>query len=177
MKIIVTLLFTFCIAFNGIAQEHDDHEKQEEEKFEHHCKFEERSLILGIGGAYSTSIDQLGLNLRMYYNINEHFCFGPEYSYFRNDEHEIVDFDFVGYYIFETHLVGIYPLFGGNYTVETTFLEDIDEENEIEEEFGVIYGLGIHPNVKGFTFFAEYSRIDLGIDDQFITAGVMYMFR
>ena len=74
MKIIVTLLFTFCIAFNGIAQEHDDHEKHEEEKFEHHCKFEERSLILGIGGAYSTSIDQLGLNLRMYYNINEHFC-------------------------------------------------------------------------------------------------------
>ena len=166
MKFIAILILALSLAIPCFGQEH-----HQEEEFEHHCEFEEGSLTLAIGAPYSFEIESVGVNFRMYYNIGEKICFGPEYSYFRNEEYEIVDFDFIVHYIFETHLVGIYPLFGGNYTVE---VDRIDEETE--EAFGVVYGAGIHRNFSNWTIFAEYSRIELGIDDQFVTVGIMHMF-
>jgi len=135
---------------NSIAQEHL------EENFEHHCKFEERSLTLGIGLPYSSEVNSIGFNLRMYYNLGEKICFGPEYSYFKTGDYEVVDFDLVG-----------------NYTVET----DLHSPEEIEESFAVIFGFGAHRNFKSVTIFAEYSRVELGIDDQFVTTGIMFNFR
>ena len=170
MKIIGLLAFALCISLSSFAQ----HGEEVEEDFEHHCKFEERSIIIGLALPYSTGVNTLGVNFRMYYNINEHICFGPEYSYFKNEEYEIVDFDFIVHYIFETPVIGIYPLLGANYTVE----EDLEPaEPEIENGLGVVYGAGIHRNVSNFTFFAEYSRVDFGVDDQFFTAGIMYVFK
>ena len=110
----------------------------------------------------------------MYYNIGEQICFGPEYSYFRNDEYEIVDFNFLGHYIFETKLVGIYPLFGANYTAETDRTGLVEET---EESFGLVFGAGVHRNFKKVVVFAEYSRVELGIDDQFLTVGLMYFLK
>ena len=80
----------------------------------------------------------------MYYNMDEKFCFGPEYGFFKIDEVEIIDFDFVGHYIFETNWVGIYPLAGANYTVETEF-KDIQE---VKSALGIVFGLGVHRNFK-----------------------------
>ena len=145
--------------------------KEESEEFEHHTHFDEHSLTLGLGLPYSNAINSVGFNFRMYFNLEEHICFGPEYSYFKTDEYEIVDFDLIGHYIFETPVVGIYSLIGGNYTVET----DLSElEEETEEGFGLIYGIGIHRNVKDFTFFAEYTRVEFGLDDQLISTGIMF---
>ena len=173
LKIIGILILSCMFSISCFAQHVSKEHESEEEDFEHHSNFEESSLTIGIGVPYSTAINQIGINLRMYFNIGEHICFGPEYSYFRNDEYEIVDFDLIGHYIFETPIVGIYPLFGVNYTVETDRVFD----DEVEEEFGLIYGLGVHRNVAGVTFFAEYSRVEFGIDDQFVTGGVMYTFK
>jgi hypothetical protein len=104
--------------------------------------------------------------------VEEKICFGPEYSFFQGDDLQIVDFDFVGHYIFETSWVGIYPLLGANYTIEQEGKEHI----ETRQGFGVVFGLGVHRNFSRFTIFAEYSRIEWGITDQFITAGIMYNF-
>lgn len=71
----------------------------QEEKFEHHCFFEHKSLTVGVAAPYSVDLNTVGLNLRMYHNINEHICFGPEFSIFKRGEVEIVDFDFVMYNI------------------------------------------------------------------------------
>ena len=160
-------IITFClISASTFAQE------EIEEELNHHCLYEEKSLTVGIGGIYSLDIDLLGINGRMYYNLGESFCFGPEYAYFKSDDYEIADLDFVAHYIFETPLVGIYPLVGVNYTVET----DLEHEETIDK-LGLIFGAGIHRNFKNYTFFVEYSRVELGIDDQFVTSGIMYNFR
>ena len=168
MKIITFLIITLSISLNSFAQE------KSEEKNDHHCLLEENSLTVGIGLPYSIEVNSVGANIRMYHNIGEHICFGPEFSYFKKDDTEVIDFDFVGHYIFETELVGIYPLFGGNYTVEK---ETEFQTEEIEESFGVVFGGGIHRSFKNITVFAEYSRVELGIDDQFITTGIMYTFK
>ena len=166
MKTIGTIIIALCLSIASFAQE------ESEENFEHHCNFEESSLTLGVGAPYSNEINSLGFNLRMYYNLDEHICFGPEYSYFKNEEYEIVDFDLIGHYIFETKIVGIYPFTGVNYTVETDLIDE-----EIEEFFGAIFGIGIHRNFKGLTIFAEYSRVQFGIDDQFFTGGLLISIR
>jgi len=172
LKIIGMLLFICCATISGIAQEGIE-EDGKEEVFEHHCHFEERSLTVGLGAPYSIEIESVGVNLRMYYNIGEKICFGPEYSYFKNDAFEIVDFDFIGHYIFETKFAGIYPLLGVNYTVET----ERELIEEVKESAGAVYGIGMHRNFSDITFFVEYSRVESGIDDQFITGGIMYSLR
>lgn len=122
---------------------------QEEEDFEHHSLFKHQSLTVGIAAPYSFALNSTGINVRIYHNINENICFGPEVSYFKNGEFELVDFDFIVHNIFEMPLVGIYPLLGVNYTVEK---ETHLEETETLAKAGMIYGLGMHRNIKSFTF-------------------------
>ncbi len=162
----LTIIICCTINFAAFAQEEND------EELNHHCLYEEKSLTVGIGGIYSLDVDLLGINGRMYYNLGESICFGPEYAYFKSEEYEIADLDFVVHYIFETPWVGIYPVVGVNYTVES----DLEHE-ETMDRLGVIFGAGVHRNFKNCTFFMEYSRVELGIDDQFVTGGVMYNFR
>lgn len=154
-------------AFNCIAQD------ELETEFEHHCNFEERSITVGLGVPFAFETAAPGINLRVYFNIAEKICFGPEYSYFKNEDIEIVDFDFIGHYIFETKWVGIYPLVGANYTVETEY----HSEELVTASLGLVMGAGVHRNFKYITVFVEYSRIELGINDQFIAGGLMYNFQ
>ncbi len=134
-----------------------------------HCHFPERSLTVGMGAPFAFHLANPGINFRMYYNMDEKICFGPEYAYFKSGTKEVIDFDFVGHYIFETRLVGIYPLIGANYTVE--------KDLETSDGFGVVFGIGIHRNFGKLTVFSEYSRVELGVEDQFVTAGMMLNFR
>jgi hypothetical protein len=160
------IIIAICILnFSAFSQE------QAEVEPSHHCLYEEKSLTIGIAGPYSFEIGMVGINARMYYNVGETICFGPEYAYFKTDEVEVVDFDFVGHYIFETPLAGIYPLAGLNYTIE----KELDH-NETLADFGIVFGAGIHRNLKKLTVFTEYSRVEFGIHDQFLTAGIMYNF-
>lgn len=168
--VLIGMLLISCFMYtDNYAQE----QHQNEEEFNHHCNLEERSLTLGLGAPYSFGIESIGINFRMYYNIGEQLCFGPEYSYFKNEEYEIIDFDFVGHYIFETKLIGIYPLFGGNYTIEN----ELKPETETEDSFGIIYGVGVHRNFNNLAFFAEYSRVEFGLEDQFVSAGILFLFK
>lgn len=162
----ILIFITFCsLSIPAISQESKEHEST------HHCLYEEKSLTIGIASPYSFELNAPGVNIRMYYNIGKTICFGPEYAYFKTEEYEIVDFDFVGHYIIETPWVGIYPLAGVNYTVESAL-----EHNETTADFGVVFGAGVHRNFKSLTVFSEYSRVELGIQDQFLTIGIMYNF-
>jgi len=170
IKYYINILFLTIASFNCIAQENSE----EKEEYDHHCHFEDRSLNVGIGLTNALNIGSPGINVRMYYNVSEKICFGPEYSYFNDGDLEVIDFDFVGHYIFETKLVGIYPLVGVNYSVEKE--EHLDEE-EIHESFGAVFGAGVHRSFKRLTVFAEYTRVEFGVNEQFITFGVMRNFR
>jgi hypothetical protein len=159
----------FCSPFSVFAQEQSD-----EHNPEHHSS-NHNSLTIGIASPYSFELETFGLNFRMYYNSGERICFGPEVAYFKNDDKEIVDFDFVLHYIFDTKWFGFYPLCGINYTVETEKQRNIENETFAEE--GIVFGAGIHKNVDNFTFFIEYSQVEFGLDDQFLTLGVFYTFK
>ncbi len=165
----IVFFLSFCVlSISAFSQE----EAEKEGEFSHHCLNEERSLTIGLAGIYSNELESIGIHGRMYYNIGESICFGPEYSFIKTEEIEIVDFDFVGHYIFETPWVGIYPLVGVNYSVE----EELEHDETIAE-VGLVFGAGIHRNFKNFTGFIEYSRVEYGIEDQFITFGLMYNFK
>lgn len=137
----------------------------------HHCLYEKNSLTIGVSSPYSFELESFGLNARMYFNIGEAICFGPEYAYFKSKEIEIVDFDFVGHYIIETPWLGIYPLAGINYTIEKELAI-----LETRTGMGLVFGAGLHRNFKSITTFIEYSRVEIGINDQFLTAGILYNF-
>ena len=83
----------------------------------------------------------------------------------------VYDFDFVVHYIFETKLVGIYPLAGVNYIVET------EEGHDAERAVGAVFGAGIHRNFNKVTFFGEYARVQSNLDDHLFTFGLMYSFK
>ena len=134
--------------------------------------FEKRPVTIGVASPYSFDLGTFGSNIRMYYNVGERLCFGPEYAFLKSDEKEVVDFDFVVHYIFETPWVGIYPVAGVNYSVEKELTEP-----ETKANLGVVFGIGMHRNIRSFTTFVEYSRVELGVEDQFFTLGLMYNFR
>ncbi len=81
---------------------------------------------LGGGTPYSFSAETPGVNLRAYYNVNERFCFGPEYTFFlprkkSSKEEEtktaIWELNLNFHYIFELHeRLGLYPILGSELT-------------------------------------------------------------
>ena len=132
----------------------------------HHCLFEENSFTIGLGATYSFQLEGMGVNSRLYYNVGEHVCFGSEFSYLKKGEESIYDISLIGHYIFETKLVGIYPVLGANYTKES-------DEHESEEAFGAVFGGGIHRNFGKLTAFTEYTHIESTLRDDFVTLGLM----
>lgn len=146
----------------------------QEETHYHQCLVEKNSFSAGLGAAHSFELEKAGINGRFYYNFHENICFGPEFTYFKTEDAEILDFDVVVHYIFETPWVGIYPVAGINYTVETIF-HDLSR-SKTEDGFGVIYGLGVHRNIKRVTFFIEYTRLNGAFNDHFLSLGAFYRF-
>jgi len=159
------IIFSFLLLLPAIS-----FSQETEEEFDHHCLVKENSFTLGLGAVYSLELESVGINSRFYYNVGEHICFGPEFSFVKSNTKQILDLDLVGHYIFETKLVGIYPLVGVNYTSEN---EDIIKE----EAFGVVFGAGLHRNVKNIGFFAEYAHVESKLADDFITLGLFYFIK
>lgn len=166
MIYIKTILFSLLLSIPLLAISQGS-----EEKFSHHCYFEENSMSIGIGLPYSPDLKMTGINGRLYYNIGEQICFGPEVSFFKNSEIKVVDLNFVGHYIFETSWFGVFPLAGANYTIEKK------TEHEKESAFGLVYGVGIHRNFRRITVAAEYTRVASELPDQFITVALLYTFK
>lgn len=171
---VILLLLISVLSFSQEEKEHEEHkegvEKENEEEFGHHALLEERSFTFGLGVPYSFVLDAPGINSRFYYNIGEQICLGPEFSYFKKDEEAIYDMNFIGHYIFETKIAGVYPLAGVNYTIETS-------EYETERAFGLVAGAGLHRSFNRIMLFAEYSHVFSELHDDFATLGVMYHFK
>lgn len=147
-----------------IAQ-NDIHEEKNYEG--HHCFNKHDSFSIGAGMPYSFHFEAPGINARGYYNVNHQICFGPEFSFIQNSEASVFDIDIVGHYIFETPLVGIYPVAGVNFTQERS-------SHERAESFGALFGGGIHRNFKRFIVFTEYTHIEGALQDDFVTLGLLY---
>jgi hypothetical protein len=160
-------LFIFSII---LFPQHLQAQEEVNDREYHHCLVEENSYTLGFGVPYSFELSAVGFNTRFYHNSGEAFCFGPEFSFFKNEEAEIWDIDFVVHYIIETPWLGIYPVAGINYTKET-------DELKSEDALGFLWGAGMHRNFKKFTLFAEYTRVESQLRDHFITTGLMYRFK
>jgi hypothetical protein len=155
----------FCFTISTtVAQGDLGNSSHSDEK--HESSLIENSVTLSIGGVYSFSLEGIGINTRAYYNIGETICFGPEFSYFRKHDEQILDFNLIGHYIIDTKFIGIYPLAGVNYTIET---DDHHKENSI----GVVFGAGIHRNLGRLTIFTEYSHVQGRISDDFLAVGLM----
>lgn len=136
----------------------------------HHCKFEEKTLTIGAGIPYSFDLELAGFNSRVYYNVGEFICFGPEFSFFEKEDESVYDFNLVGHYIFETRWAGVYPLVGVNYTIEKV-------HGYSEKEFGLVAGVGAHRNFNKVTLFTEYAHVQSALPDNIITIGLMFTFK
>lgn len=136
-----------------------------------------QSLMFGLGGSYGTDIKQFAPNARIYYGLNEHICFGPEYSYFPTVTHggyevQLSEFGFVAHYIFEIkEKVGLFPLLGFNYSVEK---ESHNGESESVDAFAASFGGGFHVNVGNWLPFAEYKFITGKLSQSTISVGLLY---
>lgn len=160
--ILFNLFFISCLQLiTGQNEEHDDDSG-------------EHSITIGAGIEYSDELSKVGNNIRAYYNIGEHICFGPEYSYFKKDDLELFDINLVAHYIFELPYVGFYPLIGANYSKE---VEETFTSKESESAYGVVFGAGFHKTFKNVTVFIEYSRLESDLADNFGTFGLMYTFK
>lgn len=153
-------LFSLFVPFKIAAQE-----QKKESSF-----LEENSISIALSLPYSLELETPGINGRVYYNIKEHLCFGPEFTVLQTKELQVLDVDFVVHYIIDLPLVGIYPAFGLNYTWESS------ELHEDKSGAGILWGAGFHRNYKRFTAFAEYTRVDGEISDQFVSIGLFYHF-
>ena len=162
------LLCIFLGVSNTLRAQSD--KKETREDYEHHCFFAHQSVSIGLGAEYTTVFNVTGINAKVYYNLEEKFSLGPEFSYFRKGDEEIFDYNLVGLHIFETPWVGLFPLIGGNYTQEKA-------DSETKSAFGLVVGAGIHRNFKRFSIALEYSRVFSELPDEFVTFGVMFNMR
>ena len=147
-----------------------------------------QGISFSIGGVYGINFQHPGLNTRIYYLANENICFGAEFSYFIpkkefSNSHEtttfLSEFNFNFHYIFEVnHYLGLYPLVGYNYSVETERILDNKGQNEVEikQASGINFGAGFHVTIGPISIFTEYSYVlRFGdINDHVISLGMFY---
>ena len=138
----------------------------------------------GIGPTVAASTSLSGVNSRVYYGVDERFCFGPELSFFPyqkiSDEYEVSLFEmnFNAHYVFEVaHHLGIYPLGGFNYTFENERSNFDSEEMERHQAAGVNYGLGLHYAINRVLLFGEYKGVVGELNDEFFTLGAVILLR
>lgn len=84
----------------------------------------------------------------------------------------VFDADLIAHYIFKTPWFGIFPVAGGNYTVE--WEEHQKETTHRDKAFGATYGIGLHRHFGPFTAFGEYTRVANKFGDAFLTVGILY---
>ena len=160
MNKVFFLFFLVSTTFLAFGQE-TDHESED-----HHCYFKKNSVSIGIGPTYSMTLETFGVNSRVYYNVGEKICFGPEFSYFKKNDVSEFDVNFIGHYIFETAWFGLYPLAGVNYSKE-------ENEHHTVDAWGAVFGAGLHRNLRFLTVFMEYAHIESELKNDIVTAGLM----
>jgi len=161
-KILIILLFIF--PFVGFSQ----------------------GITFNLAGLYGFNFKHPGVHARIYYLVNEHICLGPEFSYFipkiesRNQQDVITslyEFNFNAHYQFEiTEHLGIYPIFGYNYSIE---VEKEGQQITNHAASGLNFGAGFHIPLKYITLFAEYNYVfSFGnLDDHVLILGAFYLLK
>ncbi|KPM32066.1 Putative lipoprotein [Croceitalea dokdonensis DOKDO 023] len=138
------------------------------------------TIMPGLAATYSTKLDAVGVNARLYYAADHHYCFGPEVSYFKKtfEEGELSLFEAnanLHYIIDLKDGLGFYPLGGINYSQETETLND-EMEQHSKDAFGLNAGAGFHYANGRFLFFAEYKYVISELDDHFLSIGALINF-
>ncbi|WP_299186932.1 outer membrane beta-barrel protein [uncultured Aquimarina sp.] len=141
----------------------------------------QQQLMIGLGPSVELEEGIIGINTRLFYGVNEKFCFGPEITFFPyqeiNDDYEltVTDLNFNAHYIVElSHEIGIYPLSGLNYTIEKEQLIEQSDGSEKDESFGWNYGFGAHYKIGDLFAFAEFKGVTGKLSDEFITVGILF---
>lgn len=155
------ILFVFLLGTSLI------NEVTAQEREDHHTFFRENSVTVSLGAGLNDEVPRMGLNSRFYYNVSENICFGPEVTWFKLSNGNIIETNFVLHYIFETPLVGIYPVVGSNYTKENL-------ETETHDNWNLVFGVGIHRNFRNFGCFAEYTQKRFAHFENIFNLGLMY---
>lgn len=142
----------------------------------HHCLYPESSFTIGASAIYGLDFKGAGINGRLYYNMTERFCFGPEFSYLSASDKSLTDINLIAHYIFDIKGIGLYPLGGINYSIENEI--NALQGKETIEAWGIVSGAGLHRNFKRFTVFAEYSHhfVNIHDDADFLNLGMLFMF-
>lgn len=137
------------------------------------------TIMPGFGPTYSIGLETPGINVRTYYAVDHHFCFGPEISFFLPATHgdietRLFEANLNLHYIFElSHRWGVYPLGGINYSIETE--RDLNHNSSHALDFfGANVGAGFHYVRGPLLFFAEYKYLISDLSDHFPTVGVLY---
>jgi hypothetical protein len=162
-------LLLYLLTFTAVSTARGQHSEMDS-LTNHHCFFNENSITMGVGAIYSVPNEMTGVSVKAYYNFMEAWCVGPEVNYIQSTEKSLLDINLVAHYIFETPWVGVYPLVGANYTSES------EENGHTNSAYGVMYGAGLHRNFDRISLFAEYSRVESHLADQFISLGAFVTF-
>ena len=145
-------------------------------------QIEPPTIMPGISAVYSSELETVGINARLYYAADHHYCFGPEISYFKKDieNGEITFFEANAnlHYILDVGKgLGVYPLSGINYSVETERENhNMMVEEHTEKAWGLNAGAGLHYAKGRFLFFSEYKYVISELDDHFFTIGALINF-
>lgn len=136
----------------------------------------------GVGPSIAPSSSLAGINTRVYYGVNERFCFGPEISFFPyqqlNNEYDtqLWEANVNAHYVFEVaHRLGLYPLSGFNYSFENE--RSLVNSNEIAKHNapGLNYGVGLHYSINNIIVFTEYKGVVSELSDEFFTLGAVIL--
>ena len=134
----------------------------------------------GIGISYGDDIQQYAPNLRLYYFPNHKICFGPEFAFFpetreRDVETKLTEYGFTGHFILNvTESLGIYPLLGLNYAVETEKSFGLHEETT---SFGANLGAGLHLELENYFPYLEYKYVASGLAQNVVSIGILITIR
>ena len=147
--------------------------------------FAQLGWMPGVAPSLELGENLAGINIRAYYGVNDHFCFGPEATFFPkttiddNYKLSISEFNFNGHYAIElAHRFGIYPLAGINYTIEQKEENRLDGlHTEQEEALGINYGAGFHYSLGRTFLFAEFKGVSGKLNDEFITIGAFVLLK
>lgn len=149
-----------------------------------------QSYSVAAGAAYGDDIETVGFHTRAYYNFpNGKVCLGPEFTWFgTNDEVEgslrtetsLWELNFNAHFVFElSHKVGFYPVLGLNFSREKEdfFVNDVFEEEETFEKWGVNAGAGFHYILNHkFIAFTEWDHLFSDLSQNTFTVGIFYTF-
>lgn len=139
---------------------------------------------VGAGGARAISQEVYGVNIKTYANSGHALTFGPEVTFYPKQTVErgaldvdvtLLDLNIMAHFNFyPTDVVGFYALGGFNYTIQNEKFNNIEVDNS---SLGPRLGLGIQFVKTNFAPFVEFSHIFGPINENTISAGILYTFK